>query len=273
MRNIYEYKSINKIIEAYIKHQAFLGQKTTQSSISNALNMQKSYFSKIMSQNAFLNKDQVYLLSKVLKLDEKEFSYLNLICDYEKSGIAAYKSELLKKIDAISNKNTQSEKYLSKKNTAITTEGINRYYSDEYSQLIHLCLGIKRFQAEPKKLISLFKINEKKYLKIIKNLEELNLIQVNEKNIKLISSNLHLSRESNLFSSWYKTNKLNVLSKLDSLDDEEKYNFIANFSCDQESKEKIRVEFLSFLKKVEKIVKDAPAKELYHLGFDLIKWT
>ena len=62
------------------------------------------------------------------------------------------------------------------------------------------------------------------------------------------------------------------LEWIKTLDENDKYNFVASFSASENEKEEIHREFLKFLNKIESIVKKASNKNLYQLNFDLFKW-
>lgn len=57
------------------------------------------------------------------------------------------------------------------------------------------------------------------------------------------------------------------------LSNDNKYNFLVTFSADEADHEKIRIEFMNYLKKVEAIVKRSNPKDLYQMSYNLFKWT
>lgn len=270
---IYECSSLVNIIKAYIQEQKVLGNQITYQKLAFELRMQKSYLSKIIAGNACLNRDQAYLLSKKMKLNDSQQEYLFLLVDRERAGIGEYIDELDCKIKALHNKNTQSDSYLDKDINIISSSGMQMYYLYPEVQLFHLALAIPHFQIHPEQLKDTFHISDSLYQKIINILIELHLIEVRKKIIILLKSNLHLPQDSFYFHQWQLQMKLKSMEWIKQIEQEDKYNFTASFTATENDKDKIRIEFMKFLKRVEVIVKKAESSNLYQINFDLFKWV
>lgn len=270
--NLYEYKYSKDILINYIQEQKKIGNNITYQSIADDLRMQKSYLSKITSGNAHFNKDQIYLLSQSLKLDEEQKDFLFLISDFERASINEYKDELEKKVLKTQKENTKSESYLTKEVSHLSSQKIQHYYLYPEIQLVHLSFGISKYRKDPRRLKELFNINDELFTDILKILTELNLVEVNKDNIKLLRSNMHLPKESPFFHQWQLQLKLKSLEWIKAINSDDKYNFTVSFTSDDNDKENIRLEFMKFLKKVEGIVKKSKSKNIYQMNFDLFKW-
>lgn len=270
--NIYEHNQVQDIIKSYVQDQKILGIKVTYQEIANKLRMQKSYLSKIIAKQAVLSKDQAYLLANLICLDSQQIKYLFLIVDRDKAAIKEFKDSLDKEILLIQNSRTKSEDYLNKELNQTTTSQMQKYYLFPEVQLVHLALSIKEFQSKPERLKESFGISEQLYQDTIQTLVELELIEISAKGISLRKSNLHLPSTSPFFHQWQLQMKLKSIEWGKRLDDQNKYNFITSFTASEEDKDTIRYEFMSFLKKVEVIVKHSKSKNLYQMNFDLFKW-
>lgn len=271
---LYENLCYREIIKNYINERnRFGGEKLTYQSFAEKLRIQKSYLSKILKGDAELSKDQAYLCAHELELDEEEREYFHLLIDCERSALPQYKKEISSKIKNIQLKKTQSDSYLVKeKPKNLDMNDAQKYYLYPEVQLIHLSLGIKKYQDAPEKLMQELSISQELFQNCIKTLEALNLIEFDNKKIKILKSNMHLSNESPLFHQWHLQFKLKSLEQLKNLSARDKYNFLVSFSASEEDKEKIRIEFLHFLNKVEKIVKKSKSENLYQMNFDLFNW-
>lgn len=269
---IYEYSYYQEVIKAYIDEQELLKNKVSYQQIALSLRMQKSYFSKVMAKNAELNKDQAFLLGQFLKLTPEETDYLFLLTDWARASDSNLKTYLKEKIKNIQFQKIQSHKYLNTNEAKPNSELLNKYYLSPEVQLIHLSAGIKRFQREPDNIRKELNLSPNIFKETLKLLQELELIELKENKLKILKSNLHLKPDSPFFPSWQTQFKLKSTEWIKSLEEGDKYNFLATFSSTEEDKEKIRIEFLHFLKKVEKIVKDSPPEKLYQINFDLFKW-
>ncbi len=270
---IYEFNNIQDILESYIKEQKVLGNKVTYQSLAEEIRVQKSYLSKVMKKDAYLSKDQAYLLCKRLKLNSDEREFIFLLLDRDKAAIRELKEDLTKKIKTIQNKNTKTENYLDTTNNELSSSEIQKYYLNSENQLIHLSLGIEKFQKNVDLLKSVFNLSSNQLSTSLNLLNDLKLIEIKENKIKLIKANLHLPKDSLFFESWQTLLKIKSQEHIKKVPSENKYNFVASFSADEKAHEEIRIEFMKYLKKVESIVKKAPAKDLYQLNYDIFKWS
>lgn len=270
---IFEFNSIQDVVMAYIEEQKVLGSKVTYQELAISMRIQKSYLSKVMKKDAHLSKDQVYLLAMELSLSEEEREFLFLLADRDKVAIKKLYQELNKKIKTIQNINTKSEDYLDKDSNTLSTSDIQKYYLNAENQLIHLTLGIKTYQSNVELLKSIFNLSDEQLSKSLNLLNELGLIVIKDKKIELIKSNLHLTKDSPFFEAWQTMLTLKSQEHIKKLSNDNKYNFIVTFSADEADHEKIRIEFMNYLKKVETIVKKSDPKDLYQMSYNLFKWT
>lgn len=270
--NIYEYSSIPDIITNFKNEQRLKGNPVTLEKIAHQIRIQKSYLSKVMKSEAILNKDQAYELASFMQLDETQRDYIFLLIDHFKAGNKNFRDELKGKIKTIQTQNTQTKNYISKHSFDESNSDFQKYYLKPEMQLVHLGFALNKYQKEPELLKFELGINQADFQDILLTLESLELIEVKKDRIKLIKSNLHLSNESPLFNQWSILFKLKSIEWLKRLESDEKYNFNVTFSASDKDREQIRIEFMSFIKKVENIVKNSTSKNLYQLNFDLFKW-
>lgn len=269
---IYEKSNIQDIIRAFIEEQKSLGTPITYQELATNLRIQKSYLSKVMNKSASLSKDQAYLLTNFLKLNSQESEFFFLLLDFEKASLTGLKDMLLERIKQIQYKNTQSSKYLNKEESSLDSNQMQEYYLYPETQLVHLAFAIKRYQQNPEELKLQLGLSDEVFKNITNILIQLNLIQIKDRKIELVKSNLHLSPNSPFFQQWHTQLKLKSIEWSKKLDKKDKYNFTASFTASNSDKEKIHIEYLSFLNKVEGIVSKSKSKNLYQINFDLFKW-
>lgn len=247
--------------------------KLTYEKLAKNLRIQKSYFSKVLKGDADLSRDQAFLCAQEMKLSESEEDYLYLLIELSRTSLPEFKKKLKEKIKGIQLKNTQSIEYLKEKSDQVLDSNqIQRYYLRPETQLIHLALGLERYQEMPELLKVDLNISGETLKASIELLEELKLITVQDEKISLLRSNMHLDNSSEFFHQWHVQFKLKSLEQLKKLSQSDKYNFLVTFSSEESDKERIRIEFLNFLKKVESIVKNSKSENLYQMNFDLFKW-
>lgn len=272
--NIFEFNSYREVIKASIEEsKRFSGKKITYQELAENLRIQKSYFSKVMAGNAELSRDQAFLYTQHFNFNDLDREYFELLVELERTSLKDYRKILSKKVKKLQHQNTQSLKYLKEKTgKQLTSDQLQRYYLLPETQLIHLSLGLPVIQKDPSVLKNIFGVSEEILTNCINTLKELDLIEDDGDLIKTKRSNMHLNNGSEFFHQWHTQFKLKSLEKLKSLSSEDKYNFLVTFSSKEKDKEKIRIEFLNFIKKVESIVKKSEKENLYQMNFDLFKW-
>ena len=271
---IFEFNDYRIFLKEYILEiNRFGEEKLTYQKLAEKLRIQKSYLSKVLKGDADLSRDQAYLCAGELNLSQKEEDYFHLLIDSSRTALPDFRKKLAKRIKSIQLQNTQSIEYLKEKSDQVLDSNqIQKYYLMPETQLVHLALGLKRFQQSPEELKSELNISGEMLTNALKLLEELQLIERKNDSIKLLKSNMHLDNSSAFFHQWHVQFKLKALEKLKSLSQDDKYNFLVTFSSKEADKEKIRIEFFNFLKKVESIVKGSEPQNLYQMNFDLFKW-
>lgn len=269
---IFEHDTYQNVIKAYVDSQKALGLSVTYQRLAKEMRVQKSYLSKVMSGNASLNKDQAFLLSKFMRLKNEEEEYLFLLVEKDRAALKEYRRKIDSKLKQIQLKQTQSSAYLDKVEQDASSAAAQVYYLYPEIQLIHLAFGLERYREKPNILKDDLGVQDLFFQKAIKTLQELSLIALKGNSVELLKSNLHLSRESDLFHQWKTQFKLKSIEWTKRLAEGDKYNFVASFTASEEDKEKIRLEFMRFLKKTESVVKNSNGENLYQINFDLFKW-
>ena len=271
--NIFELNSVKQVIESYIDEQNRVGLKVTLTEIAGVIRVQKSYLSRQLSGSATFTQDHGYLLAQYLKLNENEQEFLFLLIDRDRSGVSELRDQIDAKINALRNISTRSENYIDKEVAVIDSQKLQQYYLVPEYQLVHLSFALPKFQANPDLVKEIFGISNELYSNILKILDELSLIKITKNSVQLVKSNLHLPKDSIYFHSWQLQMRLKAIEYSKKVDQKDKYNFLVNFTATDEDREKIRLDFMKFLKKVEATVKKADSKNLYQMSFDLFKFV
>ena len=85
--------------------------------------------------------------------------------------------------------------------------------------------------------------------------------------------NFHLPAESPLYRAYRLGVRVRAYERLQNSRTNDNYSFSVIFSSNEEVRAKIHKEFLKFLQRVEKWVKDGKAEEVYQMNFDLMNWS
>jgi Mn-dependent DtxR family transcriptional regulator len=228
-----------------------------------------------LKERAHLSADQLYAIAKVFRWEQDELEYAGLLLAWERSGLKDRKESLRQKIDAVRKAKLESKANLKKDIIdGGTPEELTRFFLNPFYYLLNVFLGIPRFAQEPARIASCLNVHPARVSGWLKDLTRMKLLEAGKNNsYKVVRKNFHLPRESPLCEPHQQLMLQLSHQHLQSLPEDRKYSFTVTFSADPEARERIQREFLAFLKKVEPIVKDAPAKEIYGMRFDLFDWS
>lgn len=270
--------SYRNIIKNFIEKRKSSGEKYSFQEFAKRINIQKTYLSKVFSRQADLSSDQIYLATLEMNLigDAKDLFLLSW--EYERTGLEQRRKELSESIEKlqlnIQIDQQKTDKHLDLKPSVLSEDELRLYYLNPLNQIIHIALGLKRFQKKVNELEKHLKISTEQLNSSLNVLEQLALISRGDK-IILLKRKLHLSRKSELFWPWKTQLSLMALQHCRSItDNEHSYNFSVVFSADEETRKNIMAQYFDFLKKIEQMVQDCPEPEnVYQLNFDLFPWV
>ncbi len=228
---------------------------------------------------AQLSLDQIFLICQLLKLKSEEQEYLELLLEFDRTGVAERKKTLLEKIRSISEKHMDTGAHLRAKKIEVTTkdaDGSNSladYYLDPLIQIVHVAISIDFFSKNPAALIQELGIHSSQLYSAIAALERMGLAYRENSRLLPREPSLHLSKSSSLFRAWRNQLKLLSMQRINQLPDKEIYSFSTVFSATPETRKIITEKFVEFLKSCESSVANAQAKQVYYMSFDLFSWT
>jgi uncharacterized protein (TIGR02147 family) len=259
-------------IKLFIDDQKKRGLNYGHQDFAKAIGVQKAYLSKVLSGNAQLNSDQVYLAEIEMKLDKDEIIFFRLIWEMDRTALHQRKEEILKEINHFKSKKNKTEGRIKVESVNTEQKQIDLYYTDPLNQIIHIALGLDRYKDNYWKLANDLSIKKEKLTDSLKTLEGLGLIEWGEK-IILLKNDIHLPRSSTLFWAWKSQLALLSLQKYRYLSEDKSYNFSVTFSCDQKTRQEIQDQFFIFLNKTKELVQKSKSKEgLHQMNFDLFDW-
>ncbi len=270
--NVYKYdayKSIIKLKISSLKENRI--KSVSLGRLAEMCSIQKSYISKVLNHDGHFSSDQLYAICNALKFTPKEMSYLFLLFEYEKSEHPKRREILKKELDKIKSNYLKSENYLSNKELTLNNLSL-KYHLNPNALLVHMYLTIPKYRLNIEAIGQKINISKNEMLNILDLLQDLKYISYKENKIEVLKENIHLSKDSELYQ-YYKTLiKVKTIEKIQNDSASKDYNFSVIFSSDEKAKQEIREHFMSFLKKVEEIVKKAKCEEVYQMNFDLISW-
>lgn len=239
-------------------------------SLAQAMQMQKSYLSRILKGSGQLNQDQGYHLAGHLGLSDSEQDYLEMIIEYDRTALQKRKKNLKAKIQQIQKSKIQSKEFLSK---SVHEQTLSDYYLNPWLQIVHLALLVEGVSKDNHlKIAGKLGLTEKRLSETVQKLLDLNLIEVKAGRFFNKSKGMHLSAQHPLTAVNHSLFRTATAAKVQQLDPEELYSFTASITADSDTFLEIKAEFLSFLKKIEPYIDKAPSKDVYQIHFDLFPW-
>lgn len=216
----------------------------------------------------------MYLICRYLKLDEDKCSYLMLLLEYERTGLAERRHSIRQELDKIQARHLQTEAHLSEDKTSGKDLGevFPEYYLEPLHQLVHIAVSIERFAKSPNALAESLGVPMNKVQQILNKLLEKGLIEKSKDRYKNVRRNSHLKKSSPVFRAW--RHQLNSMAnaRLQQTSGDEHYGFTAVFSADESARKRMQAKVLELIKGFELEVKHAPPQGVYQFSIDLLPW-
>lgn len=266
-------------IDEHVNNAKKMNSKFNYSFFAEKAGVQNTYFSRVLKLEAHLNSDQIFLLCEALNLKPEEQEYLVLLHEYDRSIVVKRKSLLKTRIKEIEQEFARVEEYL--KAEFVTPENhtdLAKYYLNPLNTIIHICLTVPHYNKNPNRIAEALKIEDSALKGALQLLTDLKMIEPADKNsgegqFRILQSALQLSKTS-LYTDPHQTlMRYKSQDRISNLPIEKRKGFAVTFSADPATQKEIHKEFLNFISKIEKLVRNAPAEEVYQLNFDIFPWT
>lgn len=272
--NIFEITSYKILIKERLQELKNINSKYTFEAMAKSMNIHKPYLSRVLNQKGDFNKDQLFLCSKYLKLNELESEYLYHLFEENTCFIPERKNELAAKLKDITKKSLKSESlYKNQKNTEPEVIKIDDYFMDPFFPLIHMFLLITKFNENPPLIAELLGLATDKLYEYIESLHHMKIIEKKQNKIVILKEFLHLPENSSLITAFRNLSKMKSLDRIASSSPDNYLSLHVFFTSDETARKKIQKLFLEFLDEAKKISDKSKSEEVYQLNFDLLKWS
>ena len=271
MLMVYSFTSYKTLMKAYIGERKRLDPNFSHSSLAAEIQVQKSYLSRVLNDDADLSADQVYLFAMAVNLAGAERDYLMLLHEIGRCGIELRLRDLVAKRDQMREKGLSSERYLGRLAEKPSDEAFLEYYGDPLNPVVHMFMTIPKFLANPGLLEQEIGIAPARILEALQLLERCGVLVSEKKKYRLAKINLHLDPTSPLYRNFAAQFRLKSIHYIQHERHDSDYFFTASFSANEELRLEIRKRFLEFVKWISQEVATQNATGVYHLNFDLFK--
>ncbi|MGE0173361.1 MAG: DUF4423 domain-containing protein [Oligoflexales bacterium] len=274
--NIFDEENYKQILKkSILSKKETLGKPFTFQKLADACRVQKTYLSKILNHDGDLDRDQLYLACKFLGFTDSELTFTTYLYEYDRTQIADRRRDLRAKLDAFKQQMKKTESHIQHRAGASHTDKeLVQYYLDPYYKLVHMFLSVKRFKQDIGGIAKTLKISKDKVTAILRNLEQMGLIEFREKNYEIKKDFLHLSADSPIMTTYRKAIRLKAMERMDQEPESaQPYTFSVVFSATKETQGQIQHLFFEFLNAMQPLVEKAEAEDVFQLNFDLLSWT
>lgn len=231
-----------------------------------------SYVSAALKGKRHLSADQLFVLAKALHFNEREIDYLLLLLSYDRALDLDLKTRYLNEIKKVQDNFLQAKEQLTAKAPEEENLNLAKYYSDPFFKIIHVFLGIEIYRKNINMIQNKLNLSDEQIETYISEMEQMGILSRNPE-IQVLKKNYHLPKEFFICKPHQVLMKLASNQKQITLESTKKETVCVTFSCSQVDQRQIYSEFLSYLKKVEAIVKQSPPEEVFQLNFDLHFWS
>lgn len=249
-------------------------KQITFQNLAKHCRVQNTYLSRVLgSTKNHFSPDQLYLAIEFLGFNSEEQNYISLLYERTRTELTARRDRFTLKIERYRNAQLRTEAHIDVPKPEISQQDWTDYYLDPYSQLTHLFLTIPEYASKSETLRKKLGLSHLRFDRILKSLLRLGVVNITPNGYEVIIQQMHLPSDSSLLSPYRTLLRLKGLDRIQSLSNEKAYTFSVLFTASPEERKWIQSEFLSFLKRVEKIVKKAQPREVYQMSFDLFDWS
>ncbi len=242
--------------------------------LASFMGIQSPYLSKVLHLNAHLSQDQLYMACSFLRIPADEAQILELSLEYERSSNPDRKEKLSAQLKALREKSNPTGKALGlsdrpRLGSAETAE----YFLDPLCQLVHMAFLIPKYAKFPEKLAQDLFVPQARINMVVEKLLELKLLRKVNNQFAVDSEFIHLPKDSEYLDANQNLLRSLSMQRVVSIPKEDRYNLAVTFTGDDQTFEKLRSLFMTFISQSSAVIKEAPHKKVFQMNFDLFPWT
>jgi len=272
--NVFKYLDYRKIIIAAITERKKTEPKLTYAAVAEQMRIQKGFLSRVLKGKADLTSDQIFKFADLFDFTETAIEYIFSVYEFQRAGIESKRRFLHRKLKLIRSKHLNAADLIDAEKVATEfASPIFEYYLDPNNLLVHVLLGIEKYRKSPALLESVLGIEPTKLESILSNLQKLDIIRKENGRISINKMSLHLPKDQFMLDHYLSSTRVRSLMQLHKSKPKDKNIYSFSFTADEAAFEKITVDFLEFIKKVQSETATTEPTVGYQINFDLFKWT
>jgi hypothetical protein len=219
-----------------------------------------------MAGDSDFSAEQLFKICKAMQLQEAAIDYVLLLGDLSRSSHHEHKAFLKQRIDALREEKLKLVDQLDGRLVKLGPEQLDSYFSDIRLARIHMLLTIPKFRQHPLQLAKRLSMSELELNRCLERLRQIGLIRMQQSTIVSVEESIHLDEHHPLSRGNHKNWRIDCLHQLNSMENRpHDYHFSASFTCDWDTKGRIKELFKEALIKAQKQVAQSPRNEDVHV--------
>lgn len=265
--NFYEYSDYRDLIFQLLETKIGRGAKVK---VAEVLNCNPGYISQVLGKSKIhFNSENIIKISLFLNLNTDEQEFLLSLLQLERSGSKELKNFWIAKVEQLRKQHLKVEKQVKNisKDLSDTEKAI--YYSHWAYSAVHMAVSIDHFKSS-EEISKRLKISNQLALRIVKFLEEKNLITKEKNSYQIGNTRIHLKSDSPLVKSHHQNFRNKAILSLEE-DNDFDLHYSAVLTLSKKDAVKIRQLMLKFIRDKEEILIPSPNEDIIGLNLDLFK--
>jgi len=240
----------------------------TQAAMAKAAGCKASYLSQCLNGKVHLLPEQLHAIGVFLKMTEDEIEYLLLLLQYERSGSAAHRNFVRRRISELKEDRERISYRLQRENRPSSTKSsdLTLYYNDWYMTAVHILCTLPNIRTAEDVALKLG-LTRSEAQRAVKVLQQLELIF--EKDGKLIatSHHIHVGDQDPMISRHHANWRMRAALRTQPAPNSD-LHYSAVYSLSRRDALAIREELAQTLLKVREKVKPSPEECVVAFGVD-----
>jgi transcriptional regulator with XRE-family HTH domain len=261
VNKIYSYSCYRDVIRTYVKEQG-----SSFRALASVSQIHTSYFSRVMAGDSEFSAEQLFKICKAMQMQEAHIDYVLLLGDLSRSSHHEHKTFLKQRIQALREEHLRLADQLEGRMAKLGQEEMENYFSDIRLAKIHMLLTIPKYRQHPLQMARRLGLSEMELNRCLERLSRIGLIRMKQATITHVEESIHLDEHHPLSLGNHKNWRIDCLHHLNRMEaGPHDYHFSATFTCDWDTKGRIKELFKETLAKAQSQVASCPRNDDAHV--------
>ena len=263
--SIFNFKDYRKFIIKKI-HSSPKKGRGKKSLLSTFINCQTTYLSRVLSNQADFNLEQAEAVTRFFNLNKIEKKYFITLVQLQRASTIEAVKYLEEELIELKEQSLNLKKRLEIKNT-LSEEEKEKYYSHWLYSAVHVLTSLSSINSE-KEIADFLSVPINKIREILEFLQAVGLIIIENSNIHIGTTKIHLSNNGHLIYHHHKNWRLQSLCAIDkALNSNLHYSSVVTLS--EKDLFKVKNDLIEAIKSVKNTIRDSiPEEKCYSFNLD-----